>query len=187
MGERQVTHLARLVDDLLDVSRITRGRIELKRERVEVGAIVARALELSSTLLEQRRQHFTLRVPTEGLALYGDATRLSQVVSNLVTNAAKYTEPGGHILVRAEREGENVVLSVRDDGIGIAPAMLDRVFDLFVQAEGACARAPGGLGIGLTLVKSLVELHGGHVEARSEGLGHGTEVRVSLPACAAAR
>lgn len=179
--ERQVNHLIRLVDDLLDVSRIARGKVELKKELLEMAEVVAKGIEMVSPLLEQRGHTLTVDVPERGLLVDADPTRLGQVVSNLLTNAAKYTPPGGHIIVRAQRIEEAVVLSVRDTGIGIAPEVLPHVFDLFVQERQAIDRAQGGLGLGLTIVRSLIERHGGSVSARSEGPGHGSEFIVSLP------
>ncbi|HSO31972.1 MAG TPA: ATP-binding protein, partial [Labilithrix sp.] len=179
--ERQVDHLVRLVDDLLDVSRITEGKVALKKERVELATIVARGVELSSPLLEQRQQHLSLRVP-EGLWLDGDATRLAQVVSNLVTNSAKYTHVGGHIEIEGSRRLDRVVLTVRDDGIGIAPAMLPRVFDIFAQERQSIDRSQGGLGLGLAIVKSLVAMHEGTVAVTSEGHEKGSAFTVELPA-----
>jgi PAS domain S-box-containing protein len=179
--DRQLRHLVRLVDDLLDVSRITRGKIELRRERVELASVALRGLEMTSPLLEQRRQAVHFDVPTEGLIVDGDADRLSQVVSNLITNASKYSEPGTRIRISARR-AENVVrLHVVDQGIGIAHEMLERVFDIFVQQQQSLDRSKGGLGLGLTIVRSLVSLHGGTVEARSDGPGHGSEFVVTLP------
>jgi PAS domain S-box-containing protein len=183
--ERQVNHLTRLVDDLLDVSRIARGKVELRTERVEMGEVVAKAIEIASPLLEQRVHTLTLEVPRRGLAVDGDPTRLSQVVANLLTNAAKYTPPGGQITVRAERVEVEVALTVRDTGIGIAPDVLPRIFDLFVQERQGIDRSQGGLGLGLTIVRNFVERHGGSVLARSEGLGHGSEFVVRLPAAPA--
>jgi len=182
--DRQTRQLARLVDDLLDVSRITRGKIALKPERITVASALSSAIEASRPLLDERRHALSVDLGSEPLAIDADPVRIAQVFSNLLNNAAKYTEPGGHITVRAAREGDEVVVSVRDDGIGIPAEMIDRVFDLFVQTEAARGQAPSGLGIGLTLVKRLVTLHGGHVEARSEGSGHGTEVVVRLRAAA---
>jgi PAS domain S-box-containing protein len=179
--ERQVHHLIRLVDDLLDVSRITRGKIQLTMQPLALERIVAQAVEMASPLLEQRRHRLTVEVASD-CVVDGDAHRLAQVVANLLTNAAKYTEPGGRVEVRAAREGDAVVLRVRDDGIGIAPALLPRVFDLFTQGRRAMDRSEGGLGIGLALVRSLVEAHGGRVEAESAGLGCGSEFVVHLPA-----
>ncbi|MFO0604321.1 MAG: ATP-binding protein [Polyangiales bacterium] len=178
--ERQVQHLARLVDDLLDVSRLTAGRVSIDLRLVALDEVVARAVETAGSLLEQRRHRLTVDVPP-GLIVRGDPTRLVQVAVNLLTNAAKYTDPGGHVRVRAAREGASVVLRVADDGIGIGPSLLPRVFDSFAQARQALDRAPGGLGLGLAIVKSLVSLHGGTVEARSEGEGRGSEFVVRLP------
>jgi PAS domain S-box-containing protein len=179
--ERQVNHLTRLVDDLLDVSRIARGKVELKAEIVEMAEVVSKAIEMASPLLERRTHALTVDVPSRGLAIEGDPTRLSQVVSNLLTNAAKYTPPGGHIAVLAGEDGGDIVLRVRDTGIGIAPDVLPRVFDLFVQEPQAIDRSLGGLGLGLTIVKNLVERHGGSVSAHSEGRGRGSEFVVRLP------
>ncbi len=181
MMERQVHHLVRLVDDLLDVSRVMRGKIELRRERVELATVVARAAETAQPLIEARAHRLDISLPDEPLPLHADPVRLAQVVGNLLTNAAKYTEPGGRIWLTGERDGGLAVLRVRDNGIGIAPDMLPRVFDLFVQVDQAAARSQGGLGIGLTLVKNLVEMHNGAVEARSDGLGRGCELIVRLP------
>ena len=179
--ERQVTHLTRLVDDLLDVSRIARGRIELKTEIVEVAEVVAKAIEMASPLLEQRNHKLKMDVPRRGLRVDADTTRLSQVISNLLTNAAKYTPPNGVVTVRAQHVDDEVVLSVRDTGIGISPDVLPRIFDLFVQERQALDRSQGGLGIGLTIVRSLVERHGGSVSARSDGQGKGSEFIIRLP------
>jgi PAS domain S-box-containing protein len=180
--ERQVEHVTRLVNDLLDVSRITRGKIEIVRERVALTQVVSKAIEIASPLFEQRVQKLSMDVPSAGLFVDADPVRLTQVIANLLTNAAKYTEPGGHVAVSAARQNGEVVVSVRDDGTGIAPEMLPRIFDLFVQSERGLDRAQGGLGLGLTIVKSLVELHGGSVTARSEGLGQGSTFEVRLPA-----
>ena len=182
--ERQVTHLSRLVEDLLDVSRIARGRIELKREVIDIPDVVARAIEMSSPLLEQRAHRLHVEVP-KGLRVDGDLTRLSQVISNLLTNAAKYTPPRGDITVRAKQVDGDVHVSVKDSGSGIAADMLPHIFDLFVQERQAIERSQGGLGIGLTIVRSLVERHGGSVAARSDGPGKGSEFVVRLPAVAA--
>ena len=179
--ERQVNHLTRLVDDLLDVSRIVRGRVELKTEIVEIAEVVAKAIEMASPLLEQRNHTLRMDVPRRGLRVDGDPTRLGQVISNLLTNAAKYTPPSGVITVRAEQVDDEVVLSVRDTGIGISPDVLPRIFELFVQEGQALDRSQGGLGIGLTIVRSLVERHGGSVSARSDGRGKGSEFIIRLP------
>ncbi|HEX4614140.1 MAG TPA: PAS domain S-box protein [Urbifossiella sp.] len=186
MMERQVEHLVRLVDDLLDVSRVMRGKIELRRERVELATVIARAVETAQPLVDAQGHQLTVRLPTESLPIDADPVRLAQVVGNLLTNAAKYTEPHGRIWLTAEREGGGAVLRVRDTGIGIAPHMLPRIFELFVQVDHASTKAQGGLGIGLTLVKNLVEMHNGTVEARSEGLGRGSEFVVRLPLVAQA-
>lgn len=185
--QRQLGHLVRLVDDLLDISRITRGNVELRKEPLELASIVSRGLEMASPLLEQRRQEVDVQVRSEGLWVEGDAARLAQVVSNLLTNAAKYSEPGSKILVLAERHGELVRLRVRDQGIGIADEMLGRIFDTFVQQPQSLDRSNGGLGLGLAIVRSLVKLHGGTVEARSQGPGQGSEFIVELPFASDAR
>jgi signal transduction histidine kinase len=184
--ERQVANLTRLVDDLLDVSRITRGKIELRRRRVELADVVARGLEMSEPLLSQRRQRVHCQVPPEGLPMNGDPDRLAQVVSNLLTNAGKYSEPDRDIQVVAERSGMFLRLRVRDQGVGIEPEMLERVFDLFVQEPQSLDRSKGGLGLGLAIVRSLVELHGGTISAASEGPGRGSEFVVHLPLAAGA-
>jgi PAS domain S-box-containing protein len=178
--ERQVHHLVGLVDDLLDVSRITRGRIDLRRERLDLTDVVARAVEMASPLLEQQRHRLDVEVP-RGFIIDGDPGRLAQVVANLLTNAAKYTEPGGRIHIRASALDDDVQLTVRDTGVGIDPEMLPRVFDLFVQDAQSLARSQGGLGLGLAIVRGLVELHGGSVTAASEGRHRGAEFSVRLP------
>jgi signal transduction histidine kinase len=184
--ERQVGHLVRLVDDLLDISRITRGKIELQRQRMELGAAVASGIEMARPLLEQRRQRINLSVPPEGLLVDADVNRLSQIVANLLTNAAKYSNPDSTVTIAAERNGAVVRLSVSDEGVGIPPEMLDRVFDIFFQQPQSIDRSKGGLGLGLAIVHNLVELHGGRVSARSEGPGRGSEFVVELPALVAA-
>jgi PAS domain S-box-containing protein len=178
--ERQVDHLTRLVDDLLDISRITSGKTEMERKRVEIADVVARAIEIATPLIAKRSHHVNVSL-AEGLAVDGDPLRLAQIISNLLTNAAKYTEPGGHIEVTAARDGDLVTLSVRDDGIGIAPEMIERVFDLFTQAQQSIERARGGLGLGLSIVRSLVAQHGGSVRAESKGRGQGSLFTVTLP------
>jgi len=187
--ERQVRHLVRLVDDLLDVSRITSGKIELKRERIEISEVIAKAIEMASPLIEQRRHNLTVDVPRHGLAVEVDTVRMAQVLANLLNNAAKYTEPHGGITVSAAMENlaedHQVVLRVRDTGIGLSAEMLPRVFNLFVQERQAIDRAQGGLGLGLAIVRTLVELHGGTVEARSGGYGKGSEFIVRLTAAPA--
>ena len=183
--ERQVTQLVRLVDDLLEVSRITRGKIALHKERVAVADIVDQAVETSRPLLDAAHHQLELHLPQEPLHLDADPVRLAQVLSNLLNNAAKYTEPGGRIVLSARREGSDIALRVRDNGAGIPPEQLDHVFDLFSQADRTLHRAQGGLGIGLTLVRQLVELHGGSVSAHSAGVGHGSCFEVRLPTGAA--
>jgi signal transduction histidine kinase/ActR/RegA family two-component response regulator len=183
--ERQTKHLVRLVDDLLDVSRMVRGQITLQREPVTLAEIVQTAVETSRPLIRRRKHHFAVVLPEGDVQIEGDLTRLAQVLSNLLNNAAKYTDDGGHIRLDAEIEGGMVTLRVRDTGLGVAPNLLPHVFDLFTQADRTLDRAEGGLGIGLTLVKRLVELHGGNVEARSEGLGRGAEFIVRLPVLSA--
>lgn len=180
--DRQTRHLIRLVDDLLDVSRITRGKVELRKSAVEIRDVLAKATEIASPLLEERRHHFEVDAPPRGLLLHADEARLAQVIANLLTNAAKYTEPGGHISLVARRERAEAVIEVRDDGMGIAPTLLPRIFDLFVQGRQSSDRAEGGLGIGLALVRNLVAMHGGSVEAKSDGLGKGSAFVVRLPA-----
>ncbi|MGE0450273.1 MAG: ATP-binding protein [Vicinamibacterales bacterium] len=179
--ERQVRHLVTLVDDLLDVSRITRGKLEIKRTFVELADVVAKAIEMASPLLEQQRHDLRVDVPRRGLGLIGDGNRLAQVVGNLLNNAAKYTEPGGVVHVSAGLEDGWVVLHVRDEGVGIAPEMLPRVFDLFVQEGQTLARSRGGLGLGLTIARSLVAMHGGLVTAESAGHGRGSTFSIRLP------
>ena len=180
--ERQVQHVVRLVDDLLDVSRITQGKIELKRETFELATVVAKAVEIASPLLEQRRHDLVVEVPRTGMMLHADAVRLAQVLANLLTNAAKYTDVEGRIEVRAWRDGHEVVVQVKDNGMGVKPELLPKLFDLFVQGPRSADRAEGGLGIGLTLVRSLVQMHGGTVVALSDGPGKGSAFVVRLPA-----
>jgi PAS domain S-box-containing protein len=181
MLERQVNHMVRLVDDLMEVSRITRGKIELRKESIEVAAIIRTAVETSRPLIDAAGHNLALALPPEPLVLEGDPMRLAQVVANLLNNAAKYTEAGGQIWLTVRREAGAVAISVRDTGAGIPPDMLPRVFDLFTQVDRHANRAQGGLGIGLALVKSLVEMHGGSVKAHSEGTGQGCEFVVCLP------
>jgi PAS domain S-box-containing protein len=181
MMERQVHHLVRLVDDLLDVSRVMRGKIELRKELVELATVIARAVETAKPLIETQGHELSISVPAESLLVDADPVRLAQVIGNLLTNSARYSEPNGQIWLSARQEGEQAVLTVRDAGIGIAPDMLPHVFELFVQADHSTSKAHGGLGIGLTLVKNLVEMHGGNVEASSAGLGQGCEFVVRLP------
>lgn len=179
--ERQVHHLNRLVDDLLEVSRITRGIIEVKKVPLDVAAIVRAAVETSRPVLDNLRHELTMQLAHEPMYVGGDPVRLTQVFANLLNNAAKYTNHGGHIMVSTRREDGEVLVSVKDDGIGIAPGLLSQVFDMFMQVDRSTRRSQGGLGIGLTLVRSLVTMHGGTVEARSEGPGMGSEFTVRLP------
>lgn len=179
--ERQVSHLTRLVEDLLDVSRITRGKLRLRSEAMDMNAAVARAIESCRPLVDARRHRLEIKLGTGPLLVYGDLTRLTQVVLNLLNNAAKYTPEGGEIWVESAGEGNNVVVRVRDNGVGIAPAVLEVVFDLFAQGERTIDRSEGGLGIGLTLARRIVELHGGAIVAKSEGPERGAEFIVSLP------
>jgi two-component system CheB/CheR fusion protein len=179
--ERQVRHMARLLDDLLDVSRITRGLIELRMEPVDLAATVENALQTSRPFVEAKRHEVSISLPPEPLWVEADATRLEQVVVNLINNAAKYTDPEGAITISLTRESDEAALCVRDSGVGLSPELLPTIFDLFTQADRSLDRAQGGLGIGLTLVRRLVELHGGQVSASSPGPGHGSEFVVRLP------
>jgi two-component system CheB/CheR fusion protein len=187
MMERQVQQLVRLVDDLLDVSRITRGKIQLRKEPVELATVVAQALETSRSLLMARQHELIVSLPTEPLWLDADRARLAQVFANLLSNAAKYTEEGGYVWLTAERQNQVVVLRVRDTGIGMTEEMLTQAFDLFAQADRSLDRSQGGLGIGLTLVRSLVRMHAGSVRAFSDGPGKGSEFVVLLPLLRGAR
>jgi PAS domain S-box-containing protein len=179
---RQAQHLVRLVDDLLDVSRVARGKVTLAKGSLQLASVVAKAVEATAALLEQRRHRLSLSVPSEGLPIEGDEVRLTQVVSNLLTNAARYTPSGGRVEVAAAREGDEVVLRVRDSGNGIDPVLLPSLFDMFVQGPRGPDRSQSGLGLGLSLVRMLTELHGGTVSARSDGPGLGSEFTVRLPA-----
>jgi signal transduction histidine kinase/CheY-like chemotaxis protein len=178
---RQVQHLTRLVDDLLDIARISRGKIELRKERVALDAIVTRAVESARPLIDARRHTLTVSLPPESVTLDADPTRIAQVVSNLLNNAAKYSDPNGQIWLAARREGDRLAIHVRDRGIGISPELLPTIFDLFVQASRGHDRTHGGMGIGLTLVRRLVELHGGTIEAASAGPSQGSEFTIRLP------
>jgi len=178
---RQAGNLTRMVDDLLDVSRITHGKIELRREPVNLVAIVQQAVETIRPLMESRGHTLETWTPDEALCVEADRTRLEQIIANLLNNAAKYTEPGGLIQLTVEREGAQAVVRIRDTGVGISPDLLPHIFDLFTQANRTSERAEGGLGIGLTLVRRLIEMHDGSIEAHSPGLGHGSEFTVRLP------
>jgi PAS domain S-box-containing protein len=182
MMERQLGQMVRLVDDLMDVSRITRGKVELRKERVQLSAVVASAVETSRPLVEQMGHELTVRLTKHPVVVEADPTRLAQVFANLLNNAAKYSDRGGHIRLTAGRQGGDVVVSVRDTGIGIPPDKLTSIFDMFSQVDRSLEKAQGGLGIGLTLVRRLFEMHDGRVEARSEGAGRGAEFVVRLPA-----
>lgn len=181
MMERQVQHLVRLVDDLLDVSRVMRGKIELRKERIELATVIARAVETVQPLMDAQGHQLSVWIPDQPLPIEVDPVRLAQVIGNLLTNAAKYTESNGRIWLTVERDFDVVVLRVRDNGIGIAAAMLPRIFELFVQVDHSSTKAQGGLGIGLTLVKNLVAMHNGTVAVHSDGLGKGSEFVVRLP------
>ena len=179
--DRQVRHIVRLVDDLLDLSRISRSKVELQMRRVDLARIVAGAIEMATPLVEQRRHRLVVDLPSSGVVVVGDETRLTQVLSNIVTNAAKYTEPGGRIDVTLRRENDRAVVRVKDTGVGLEPELAPKIFDLFVQGERRLERESGGLGLGLAIVKALVDVHDGRVSAHSEGRGKGTELVVDLP------
>ncbi|MBM7114600.1 response regulator [Archangium primigenium] len=180
-ANRQVTHMTRLVDDLLDVSRITRGKVEIKPVPVTLADVMEGAIQACEPLIAQRHHALSVTLPPEPVLLNVDPTRMTQVVANLLHNAAKYTPPGGQIALSARRDERELTISVRDTGVGLRPDMLRRVFDLFVQVDPGSDRAQGGLGLGLTLVRSLVEMHGGQVTAHSDGLSQGSEFVVRLP------
>jgi CheY-like chemotaxis protein/nitrogen-specific signal transduction histidine kinase len=182
--ERQVEQMVRLVDDLLDVSRIMSHKLELRKEPVELVTVVNRAVETAQPAIYAKAHELTISLPPEPVWLEADPIRLAQAITNVLNNAAKYTEPGGHIWLAAEQQGDHVAIRVRDNGIGIGNELLPRVFDLFAQAETSIDRSQGGLGIGLTLVKTLVELHGGNVEAASGGPHRGSEFTLRLPVMA---
>jgi signal transduction histidine kinase/ActR/RegA family two-component response regulator len=184
MMERLLQHLVRLVDDLLEVSRITRGLIDIRKEPVDLCSILQTAVDTSRPLVEAADQNLIVDIPAGPISIAGDAVRLTQVFANLLNNASKYTEHGGHIWLTLDVAGPSAVVSVRDDGIGIPPAQLETVFDMFTQVDRSQRRAQGGLGIGLTLVQSLVSMHGGRVEAHSAGANEGSEFVVTLPVVA---
>jgi signal transduction histidine kinase/ActR/RegA family two-component response regulator len=187
MLERQVDHMVRLVDDLFEASRVTRGRIELRPERIDLAAVLRHSIETSGPLIDAARQALEVDIELEPLWINGDPIRLAQVFANLLNNASKFSEEGGVIRLSARCRGDFVEVAVRDSGAGISPEMLSRVFDMFTQGKRSAKRNPGGLGIGLTLAKNLVELHGGRVEAHSDGPGRGSEFTVRLPYAPAAR
>jgi PAS domain S-box-containing protein len=186
MMERQVNHMIRLVDDLLDVSRISRGKIDLRRTRTDLTALVGHVVDGARSLAQYKNQEVTLRTTEEPLFLHIDPTRISQVVGNLINNACKFTPDRGHIVVSLDHEEDQAVIRVRDDGIGIPPVHLQRIFDMFTQLDTSLERSESGLGIGLTLAKKLVEMHGGSIEATSAGTGKGTEFTVRFPILTAA-
>ncbi|HET6655696.1 MAG TPA: ATP-binding protein [Gammaproteobacteria bacterium] len=181
MMDRQVRRMTRLIDDLLDVSRISRGRMSLQKERIELQRAIRNAVETTQPLISANRQQLDVSLPRDPIHLDGDQTRVEQIVTNLLTNAAKYTPAGGNIRLAANIEGDDVVMSVRDDGVGIPPDKLTQIFDLFSQVADGSGRSRSGLGIGLTLVQRLAEMHGGSVSARSEGRDQGSEFIVRLP------
>jgi signal transduction histidine kinase len=183
-AERQVLHMARILEDMLDLCRTGQDKLSLRKERVDLAAVVADAIEIARPSLIGRGHHLTVSLPPRPVSLLADASRLIQVLTNLLTNAAQYTDPGGEIGLAAEVAGGVVVLRVRDNGTGIAPDLLPRIFDLFQQGDRPGNRGCGGLGIGLALVKALVELHGGSIAASSRGPGTGSEFVVRLPSCA---
>jgi signal transduction histidine kinase len=182
--ERQVGHLVRLVDDLLEISRITRGIIDVRRGPIDLGALLRAALDSTRGVIESAGHQLVVSIPTEPIAIEGDSVRLTQVFANLLTNAAKYTNPGGRIELNARQVGEHAVVRVRDNGIGILPKHLDSVFEMFMQVDRSSRHSQGGLGIGLTLARSLVAMHGGQITAQSKGPGTGSEFVVTLPALA---
>jgi signal transduction histidine kinase/ActR/RegA family two-component response regulator len=181
MMERQLGQMVRLIDDLLDVSRITRGKLELRKERIELASVINNAVDTARPLIEEAGHELTINLPNRPVFLDADPVRLAQVFANLLNNAAKYMERGGHIWLTAERQGHGVSLIVRDTGMGIPAQDLPTIFDMFSQVDRSLEKSRGGLGIGLTLVKRLVELHGGRVEAHSYGVGQGSEFRAYLP------
>jgi PAS domain S-box-containing protein len=182
MMDRQLGNMVRLIDDLLDVSRISQNKIELRRARVPLASVIDSAVETARPFIEKERHELSVSLPTEPLFVDADLTRLAQVFANLLTNSAKYTRPGGHIWLTAERQGQSAVVTVRDDGIGIPPDALPRLFDMFSQVDRSIDRMSDGLGIGLALVKGLLEMHGGRVSADSRGPGNGSTFTVELPA-----
>ena len=185
MIDRQVRQMVRLVDDLMEVSRITLGQIQLQSELVSLGIVITNAVEVSRPLIDGARHRLIVELPEEQLYIEGDSTRLSQVLQNLLNNAAKYTPPGGTITLRAERTGDAATIRVRDTGIGIPPGMLDRVFEMFTQVDRGSSLSQGGLGIGLALAQQLTQMHGGRIEVSSDGVGLGSEFSVRLPLSAA--
>jgi CheY-like chemotaxis protein len=178
---RQVAVMARLIDDLLDLSRISRNQLEIRKQRIELATVIEHAVEASQPLIEQCGHQLTVSLPSQPIYLDADAIRLAQVFSNLLNNAAKYTRAGGHIWLTASEEGSDAVIRVRDNGIGISSDMLARVFEMFTQVDRSLERSQGGLGIGLTLVRRLIDVHDGTIDAHSEGDGQGSEFTIRLP------
>ncbi|SIN87393.1 PAS domain S-box-containing protein [Singulisphaera sp. GP187] len=185
MMERQLGHMVHLIDDLMDVSRVSSGKITLRTERIELKTVVESAVETSRQLIEESGHELVIKLPAEPIVLEADRTRLGQVLANLLNNAAKYSEPGGRIELTTQRVGDEALIRVKDTGVGIPAEMLPKIFDMFTQVGASLERSQGGLGIGLTLVRRLVELHGGRIEARSKGSGHGSEFEIRLPAVGA--
>jgi signal transduction histidine kinase len=185
--ERQAGHLVRLVDDLLDAARLAQARMTLRKQVVEMKEVVTRALEMARSMIEHRRHHLNLAVPADGLCVDGDMARLAQALGNLLTNAASYTRRGGTIAVTGARDGDQVVVRISDNGAGIAPELLPRVFELFTQGPRGPERSAGGIGIGLAIARGIVALHGGTMQAYSQGSGKGAEFTVRLPAAANSR
>jgi PAS domain S-box-containing protein len=179
--DRQLAQMSRLLEDLLDVSRIAHDKLALRRQRIELSEVVHNAIETCGPQLDAGNHSIKVSLPERSIPLHADPVRLEQVFSNLISNAAKYTPPGGHIRITGERRGDIVAISVKDDGIGISPEMLPRLFQIFSQGERALESSQGGLGVGLSLVRGLLELHGGRVEAKSDGIGKGSEFTVHLP------
>jgi len=181
MMERQLSHLIRLIDDLLDVSRLTENKLHLQRSRITLADVIRNSIESARPSIQAAEHKLSVSLPSEQVYVDGDLTRLAQVFSNLLTNSAKYTEHGGHISVSAQQNGTEIEVSVRDDGIGIPPEAIDHIFDMFSQVDRSIERTTGGLGIGLALVRGIVEMHGGTVRAFSEGPGRGSTFTVTLP------
>lgn len=185
--DRQTQQMTRLIDDLLDVARITGNKLELRKERIELAKVLEAAVEISRPHIEERAHEFTVGAPAESIYLDGDLTRLAQVISNLLNNAAKYTESGGHIWLTSERQDGHAVITVRDNGVGISAEMTSRIFDMFTQVKQSQDSSQSGLGVGLTLVHRLVEMHGGTIKAQSDGPGTGSSFTVRLPIAEAAQ
>src|SRR5262249_46509826 len=179
--ERQLGQMIRLVDDLLDLNRVTHDRLELRRSEVDLSSVIQQAVEVARPLVDAAGHHLTIDLPDEPVYLNADRARLAQLFGNLLNNSCKYTRPGGTVSLSAKRDGDEVVVTVKDNGAGIPQDKLDSIFDMFMQVDRTSDRSQGGLGIGLTLVKRLTEMHGGSIEARSAGEGQGSEFIVRLP------